>query len=209
MHTYVAYLLTIAVFFAHPPGPSQLLFMAHAVRHGVRPATATMAGDLSANTLQIIATGFGIAGLIVASAQALTVVKWAGVAYLAWVGMRTLLTAPATAGPATVPRLGRSLFRQGFITSAANPYAVVFFAALFPQFINPHASLSPQIAVLGVTYLVVDGTILVLLGISARRVFKALGSRAAGWMNRICGGLMIIAALLLSQKEVTSPGNLK
>jgi len=209
LHTYLAYLATVAVFFAHPPGPSQLLFMAHSVRHGVRPATATMAGDLSANSLQIMAAGFGIAGLIVASAEALTIVKWAGVAYLAWVGMRTLIAPPDPVAGTAPPRLGRSLFRQGFVTSAANPYAVVFFAALFPQFIDPQRVLAPQIAILGVTYLVVDGTILLVLGFSAQRVFKALGSRAARWMNRVCGALMIIAALLLSQKEIAPAGDVR
>jgi len=209
LHTYLAYLLTVGVFFAHPPGPSQLLFMAHSVRHGVRPATATMAGDLSANSLQIMAAGFGIAGLIVASAEALTIVKWAGVAYLAWIGIRTLISPPDPAGEAAPPRLGRSLFRQGFVTSAANPYAVVFFAALFPQFIDPQRTLAPQIALLGITYLVVDGTLLLMLGVSAQRVFKALGGRAARWMNRVCGGLMILAALLLSQKDIAPAGDVR
>ena len=56
------------------------------------------------------------------------------------------------------------LFRQGFITSSANPFAVMFFAVLFPQFINPEVSTLPQLAILGVTYLLVDGVILLAWG---------------------------------------------
>ena len=58
------------------------------------------------------------------------------------------------------------LFRQGFITSSANPFAVMFFAALFPQFIDPTASTLPQLGILGGTYLLVDGIILIGLGLA-------------------------------------------
>ena len=94
------------------------------------------------------------------------------------------------------------LFRQGFITSSANPFAVVFFAALFPQFIDPTVSTLPQLAILGGTCLVVDGVILLAWGWLAVKAAARLRARAFGLVNRVCGTLMIGAAILLAGKEL-------
>ena len=145
--TWLAYVATVLLLMS-TPGPSHLLMLSNSLRHGFVPATATAAGDLSANTLQILAAGFGLVGVIFASETAFSVVKWAGVASLVYVGLRLFLRKPPVPGAApTVSR--RKLYFQGFITSAANPKAVVFFAALFPQFIDPAAPLAFQIAILG------------------------------------------------------------
>ncbi len=202
LETYLAYLATVAVFFATPPGPSQLLMVSNSLRHGVRASTATMAGDLSANALQMTAAAFGLAALIATSAGALTLIKWAGVAYLVWVGVRTFLApAPSLAAAAPGSTDRRRLFMQGFLTSAANPKAVVFFAALFPQFLDPASTILPQLLILGATYLVVDGTLLLVWGGTAERLFGALRPRAR-LLNRISGSLMIAAAGLLGLKDV-------
>lgn len=201
LETYLAYLATVLIFFAHPPGPSQLLYMANALRHGMRPATATMAGDLTANTIQIIIAGFGLAGVIAASATFFTAVKWFGVAYLLWIGVRTILSARNTRS-APVATSRSKLFKQGFVTSAANPYAVVFFAALFPQFVDVSRPVAGQILILGLTYIVIDGTILLLFGLAVRRVFAILGSRFERWVGWVSGTLLVAAAMLLSARDV-------
>jgi threonine/homoserine/homoserine lactone efflux protein len=92
------------------------------------------------------------------------------------------------------------LFLQGFLTSGANPEAVFFFAALFPQFLNPAAPLLPQLAILGATYLVIDGTILVLMALGAERLLGGLRHRAR-LLNRAAGAMMIAAAALLGAKD--------
>ncbi|MEB8387174.1 LysE family translocator [Rhodobacteraceae bacterium KMM 6894] len=205
MDTYLLYLVAVAVFFATPPDTSQLLIISNAMRHGLRRSLWTVCGDLSANTLQMTAAAFGLAAIIATSAMAFTVIKWLGVAYLAWIGLQLMLsrrdghdTARAEMSGARPDGAWR-LWRQGFFTSLANPFAVVFFAALFPQFITPGAPILPQLLALGLTYLVVDGAILIVWG--------WLGQRAAGalrgvWTNRICGALMIGAAALLASKDI-------
>ncbi len=198
---YLLYLGTVAVFFARPPGPSQLLFMAGAMQYGLRPALPIIAGDLSANTLQIIIAGFGLTTAIALSAGVFAAVKWAGVAYLVWIGVRTLVAARRARHPRTPPPPGM-LFRNGFVTSAANPYAVVFFAALFPQFIDPALPVTPQVAILGATYLLVDGLLLVLLGALAARLVAALGGHAARWLGSVSGIGLILAAGLLALRGV-------
>jgi homoserine/homoserine lactone efflux protein len=203
LETYLAYLAMVLIFFAHPPGPSQMLFVAGALRHSVRRALPVMAGDLSANALQILAAGFGLAGVIAASATAFAVVKWVGIAYLVWIGIRIIRDAGS--GPRReAPRAGQ-LFRRGFMTSAANPYAVVFFAALFPQFLDPSLPLLPQIVILGATYLVIDGTILLLMGIAAERLSSAAGGRFARRLAWLPGAGLIAAAGALALRGLPEP----
>jgi len=199
--TYLLYLGVLAAFFASPPDTSQLLIVSNSLRHGLRRSLATIAGDLSANAIQMTLAAFGLTAVIAANADALWVVKWAGVAYLAWIGLRLMLGRDRASGPdAAAP--GR-LFRQGFVTSSANPYAVVFFGALFPQFIDPAAAILPQLLILGGTYLLVDGLTLLLWGWAARHTLGRVTALTGVWINRISGALMLGAAALLGLKDIT------
>ncbi|MDW4500098.1 LysE family translocator [Sulfitobacter sp. D35] len=202
LETYLIYLAAVAVFFATPPDTSQLLIVSNAIRHGLRRSLWTVAGDLSANALQMTAAAFGLAAVIATSAQAFAVIKWAGVAYLAWIGLSLMLRAePEMRTGAGVAGTRLRLFRQGFVTSLANPFAVVFFGALFPQFIDPALPLLPQLLILGATYLAVDGAILLGWGWLGRRAAGLIGTRSRAVVNRVCGGLMIAAAGLLALKD--------
>ena len=89
---YLVYLAAVAVFFATPPDTSQLLIIANAMRHGLRRSLWVIAGDLSANVLQMTAAAFGLAAVIATSATAFSVIKWLGVAYLVWIGLRLMLS---------------------------------------------------------------------------------------------------------------------
>jgi len=200
LETYLLYLGVLAAFFVTPPDTSQLLIISNALRHGVKRSLATIAGDLSANTIQMTLAAFGLTALIAANANALWIVKWLGVAYLVWIGVKLLLSKPQADRPSAAPA-GR-LFRQGFITSSANPYAVVFFAALFPQFIDAAVPVLPQLMILGGTYLVVDGLILLLWGWTATRTLGKIRALTGVWINRVSGALMIGAAALLGVKDI-------
>lgn len=201
IETYLVYLAVLAAFFATPPDTSQLLVVSNSLRHGLRRSVATVAGDLSANTIQMTLAAFGLTAVIAANAQALGVIKWAGVAYLVWIGLSLLLSRPVP--PGTAPFPGGRLFRQGFLTSSANPYAVVFFGALFPQFIDAAAPVLPQLVILGTTYLVVDGLILLLWGWAATRTLGRVKNLSGRWINRVSGGLMIAAAVLLGLRDLS------
>lgn len=202
--TYLLYLAAVAVFFATPPDTSQLLVVANAMRHGVRRTVWVIVGDLTANTVQMTAAAFGLAALIATSATAFVLIKWCGVAYLVWIGLRMMWAsgAQAEAQAAQAARPGR-LFRLGFVTSMTNPFAVVFFAALFPQFLTAQAPVLPQLLLLGATYLVVDGATLLLWGWAGDRVAARFAGGAMRHVHRLCGGLMIGAAVLLGLKDIT------
>ena len=200
--TYLIYLAAVAVFFATPPDTSQLLIISNSVRYGLRKRAYTIAGDLSANCLQMTGAAFGLAAIIATSATAFSVIKWLGVAYLIYIGIQ-LFRSRDDVNDVDANQSGQAfrLYRQGFVTSMANPFAVVFFGALFPQFIDPALAILPQLLILGVTYLIVDGAILLLWGWLGVRAASALKRHSFGLINKICGALMIAAAALLGSKD--------
>jgi homoserine/homoserine lactone efflux protein len=200
--TYLIYLAAVAVFFATPPDTSQLLIISNSVCYGLRKSAYTIAGDLSANCLQMTGAAFGLAAIIATSATAFSVIKWLGVAYLIYIGIQ-LIRSRDDVNDVDANQSGQAfrLYRQGFVTSMANPFAVVFFGALFPQFIDPALAILPQLLILVVTYLIVDGAILLLWGWLGVRAASALKRHSFGLINKICGALMIAAAALLGSKD--------
>ena len=203
--TWTLYVLTVLALMS-TPGPSQLLMLTNSGVHGFRRSLATAAGDLSANALQMLAAGLGLAAIIAASATALTVIKWAGVAYLIWLGVRMIRRAKPDGSIGQGQRKQASLktlWLQGFLTSAANPKAVVFFAALFPQFITVDVPFWPQFLILSATYIVMDGIFLSAYGLGSSWIAKQFKVSARVWIERVGGGFMIGAALLLGLKSIS------
>lgn len=202
--TWTLYVATVLALMS-TPGPSQLLMLSNSAAHGFKRSLATACGDLTANFLQMLAAGLGLAAVIAASASALSVIKWLGVAYLIWLGVRMIRKASATESPrygaGTTAQL-RTLWLQGFLTSAANPKAVVFFAALFPQFIDPASPFAPQFAILSATYIFIDGAFLSVYGSGASWIASRFKGDAKVWIERAGGGFMIVAAILLGLKSI-------
>jgi threonine/homoserine/homoserine lactone efflux protein len=126
--------------------------------------------------------------------------RWAGVAYLVYLGLRQWRAAPVALGDVAAPRVSRArLYWTGVIVNATNPKTLFFYAAFFPQFLDPAAAHGPQIALLCVTFLVVqtllDGSYALLGG----RLRPWLVSRArARLRNRITGSLLMGAGLGLA-----------
>jgi len=169
----------------------------------VRRSLWTVAGDPSANVVQTTAAGFGLASIVATSADVLVWVKWLGVACLIWIGIALLRAKPRDHAPGAAAGTGVGvLFRQGFFTSGANPYAVVFFGALFLQFIDPAAPILPQLVLLGGTYLLVDGVTLILWSVFARQTLGWLKGLTVRGISRISGCLMIGAAALLASRDM-------
>ena len=196
--TWLLYVGTVLIFMS-TPGPSHLLMLSVSMSNGFHRSLATAAGDLTANAAQIILAGLGLAAVVTASQYGFTIIKWAGVSYLVWIGVRHIIASfgrRATSPNAAVISL-RELWLRGFVTSAANPKAVVFFAALFPQFLNPEHSLAPQIALLGGTYIVIDGCFLAAYGKGASWIALKLQSKHEAWVERAAGASLISAAILL------------
>ena len=195
---WLLYLGTILLFM-NTPGPSHILMISVSMGNGFKKSLATAAGDLTANAIQILLAGFGLAAVIVSSRYGFAVVKWLGVAYLLWIGTKTIV-ASFNHKSKTVANPTASLthlWLRGFVTSAANPKAVVFFAALFPQFINAQEPLALQICILGATYIVVDGLFLSAYGMGSDWLAKKLQNQYQSLIDRLSGVSLIAAAILL------------
>ncbi|MEO1139782.1 MAG: LysE family transporter [Pseudomonadota bacterium] len=200
---WLLYLTTVFAFMV-TPGPSHLLMLSNSMAHGFRPSLATAVGDLTANAFQMLAASLGLATILVASQNALAIVKWAGVAYLVWIGIRMWRGASKASARQPVARTAspKTLWWQGFLTSAANPKAVVFFAALFPQFINPSQPFVIQFLVLSLTYIVVDGAFLASYGAGAGWLASRLRGKAIAVVHRVGAMFLIGAAFLLGLKTL-------
>ncbi len=199
--TWITYVATVLLLMS-TPGPSQLLMLSNSATNGLRRGLFTAAGDLTANLLQMLAAGLGLAALIATSGNALAVIKWLGVAYLVFLGVRQIMGVKNKAAKKAQRTSRKALWMQGFITSAANPKAVVFFAALFPLFIDGALPFWPQFAILSATYLTLDGLFLTAYGGSASWLAARLKGPARLWLDRIGGSFMILAAMLLGLKSL-------
>jgi len=198
---WITYVITVLLLMS-TPGPSQLLMLSNSATNGLRRGMYTAAGDLTANLFQMLAAGLGLAAVIASSAYALAVIKWFGVGYLVFLGARQIMRAESKASPTAQRTTRRALWLQGFITSAANPKAVVFFAALFPLFIDGALPFWPQFAILSATYLTLDGLFLTVYGSGASWLARRLDGPARKWLDRIGGSFMILAAILLGLKSL-------
>jgi threonine/homoserine/homoserine lactone efflux protein len=144
------------------PGANQLLGLSNAVRHGTGYALAGVGGRLAAFVVLIAVVVAGLGAVLAASATALTVIKWIGVVYLAWIGISALRrgwrTPAVPAGMA--PTEAKALFPimgSEFVVAISNPKALLLFAALLPQFVaGSEGGTGAQIAVLGTAYLGVE-----------------------------------------------------
>lgn len=157
------------------PGANQLLGLRNAVRYGMARAMIAVAGRLVAFVVFIGLVVVGLGAVLTASVVAFTVIKWAGVVYLVWIGLVTLRRSARESvvdeEPPAVPT--RRLVGQEFLVAITNPKAMLLFAALLPQFTGPgQESLPLQLAVLGATYLVIE--VVVALG------YALVGSRLRG-----------------------------
>jgi homoserine/homoserine lactone efflux protein len=196
---YLAFVLASAVLILIP-GPNVTLLVANSLAYGARRALATLAGTSSAIALQLVITVLGMTSLMLVLATWFEWLRWAGVLYLVYLGVQQWRAAPVALedmGPQGVA--SRALFWRGFLVSATNPKTLLFYAAFFPQFVDPASPLLPQLLLMSTTFLglatVLDGGYALLAG-RLRLLFR--GRRRARLRNRLTGSLLIGAGLGLA-----------
>jgi threonine/homoserine/homoserine lactone efflux protein len=182
------------------PGPSVLLTVAHAMAFGTRRALVTLAGIVSGISVQLAVTLIGMTSFMLFLAEWFEVLRWAGVAYLVYLGLQQWLSKPEAVGtPTNASRSGRSLYAQGFLVTVTNPKSMVFLAAFFPQFVDPAAPLVPQLTVMSAAFLIITFVFTWLWCLPAARLGHWLsGRRRLLWRNRITGTLFLGAGLGLA-----------
>ncbi len=189
------------------PGPSVLLITANSMKYGKKKTTGTILGDLSANLVQIILASAGLATIVISSGELFQSIKWFGVLYLIYMGAKKILVEPdfEINDINSKQKSFKNLYIEGFLMSAANPKAIIFFAALFPLFINKDLPFLEQVAVLAITFLVLDGLTLLIYTYFATKLKEYLeNKRKASLQNKIVGSLLILSGFLLSLVQRTN-----
>ena len=202
LQTWLLYVATVFLVSA-TPGPNMLLAMTHGIHYGVRRTMMTCLGLMSGLGLIMAGSSAGLGALLVASEQWFSLMKWAGAGYLIYLGIKTWRSDPKPveelreAGDVSATPL--RMFRNGFFVSMSNPKAFVFFAALFPQFMDAQMPQGPQLLVLVSTFVVIES--------SWQFAYACGGSRLAAWLNtaqrlklvnQLSGGAFVAAGVVLS-----------
>ncbi len=184
------------------PGAGAIAAMSAGLNHGLRRGWPIVIGLVAGIWTQILVVGIGLGALIAASSLAFLVVKWAGVAYLVWLGIQQWRApaAPLVAADSQAPEVtGRALFLRGWMVNAVNPKGTVFLLAVVPQFLELTRSLAPQYAVIAGTLAFTDIVVMALYMVLAARVLRLLRAPThLKAMNRVFGGLFVLAGSLLA-----------
>lgn len=205
--TYLLYVAAVALLII-TPGPTMLMCMTNSVNHGPRRAMTSVAGAVTAVLCVMLLSAMGLGALLAASETAFTTAKVVGAAYLIWLGIKTFRSDAAAlavgddqggaVGSVPAQQRTRSFYLQGLLVGASNPKAILFFAAFFPQFLNPALPMAPQFAILALTFMAFEFTVLTLCALGVARIVPLLKtSGPVKWINRICGGLFTLMGGLL------------
>lgn len=179
------------------PGPDSLLIMSRSAGQGWRAGAAAALGIGAGTLVHVVAGALGMSALLAASATAFVVVKLAGAAYLVWLGIQRWREPLALAEPGA--EVNRAFYRQGILVNLGNPKAIVFIAALVPQFIDPAAPQWPQFAVIALTMCSLDSAVMSCYALLASRFRGVLSSPRRGLLaNRVFGGIFVAAGALLA-----------
>ena len=179
------------------PGPNVSLIVANAIAFGRRQGLVTVAGTATAQVFQLAVVAFGMTSFMLLLAQWFEWLRWAGVAYLLWLGYQHWREDPASVTPEQLARRAstKTAFWRGALVAATNPKVLFFYAAFFPQFIDPGLPPAPQLALLCTTFLAIATLLDSGWALLAAQLHSWLGnSRRARIRNRITGSLMIGAA---------------
>ena len=202
LETWLLFVVTEAVLSA-TPGPAVLFVLSQAIRHGASKSTWASLGILSANAMYFVLSATSLGAIIAASYNLFFVIKWAGAAYLIYLGLQCFFSKSSVlmldeAQIVAVP--SRRIWLDAFLLQGANPKALLFFTAILPQFIDTHRSVTLQVLILGVSSVVVEFAILFAYGhLASRTVAAVKNPRFEKISNRVAGSLLIGAGLGLAK----------
>jgi threonine/homoserine/homoserine lactone efflux protein len=192
------------------PGPDVLYIVGNALRSGARAGVVAALGINAGCFVHIFAAAVGVSALLAASVTAFSVLKWAGAAYLVWVGMRLLAArSPERWGSQSSPPAYETansmlaIFRGGFLTNALNPKVAIFFLAFVPQFIAP-ATEHKALAFLGLGAIFNIDSVFVnaLWALAAAWIARTQAvQRSLTWLDRVAGLMFVGFGLKLALSD--------
>jgi threonine/homoserine/homoserine lactone efflux protein len=205
IETFILFVFTTAIV-VFSPGAAAIAVASQAAANGGKRALAGVCGVALANVVYFVLSATGIAALIIASNLVFSIIKWAGVAYLLWLGTTAIFSRSGMINLGVGKRQTHwgKLFSQGFVVEFANPKALLYFAAILPQFVERELPILPQLVIMGLTTLAMD-----LVSYSA---YGFLGDRIArgglkGWVvnliNKAAGGALIYVGAKMASASVS------
>ena len=203
--TYLTYIAVVFGLFLIP-GPAVLLVLARSISGGRRVGVATGLGVACGDLIHATLATLGLSAILMTSALAFEIVKYAGVAYLVFLGIRSFLERSEDLTLGRTKRIGMAqAFRQAILAEALNPKTALFFLAFLPQFIKPdNGSVVAQFAILGLTFAVMSAMFTaVLAGASGSVAAWVNGHRQIGrWQGKVIGSIYLAlgARLALQQR---------
>jgi threonine/homoserine/homoserine lactone efflux protein len=198
LHVYLAFVVATAIMIALP-GPSVLLTVAHSISFGWHHALYTVAGATMGIAVQLIVAAIGLTSLLNVVAEAFEWLRWAGAAYLVYLGVKQWRSASKPLGFDTSSVSNKNLFVQGLVITIPNPKSLIFIAAFLPQFIDASRPLGLQFTYIVPTFLVITFTVTSVWAFAvgyARRFLR--NQRAFRTVFRATGGMMIAAGMGLA-----------
>jgi homoserine/homoserine lactone efflux protein len=179
------------------PGPAVLYVSTRGATGGMRSGALAAGGVLLADALYIVLSVTGLSAVLAASYELFTLLKWAGVIYLLYLGVQLLRSAASPNLPAAAPAASsgvRKSFLAGFALHAANPKALLYFGSLVPQFVDPAAPISWQLALLAAIHLSTAAVVLLVYAAAASYFRHSVSSSFAGRAFRAAAGTSLVGA---------------
>lgn len=185
------------------PGPSMLLALTHGMYYGARRSLASALGSVMVTFIQCLISVVGLGAVLIASETAFLIIKWGGAAYLLYVGLGLFLAKGGMSSEQQQSNVKttslRKMFWQSALVAASNPKAIIFFTAVFPQFINPEGSLVWQSVILTTVCTLVAFVCFMIYVLSGQKLI-ALLSRSAiqRYFRKVIGGTFIGSGVALA-----------
>ena len=197
LELYAAYIVA-CILIAIVPGPTVTVIVANSLRHGARAGLLNVAGTQLGLALMMLTLIVGLTSVIAAMGWLFDWLRYAGAAYLVWLGWKLLRSPDALAETTDRAQPRGGFFLQGFLVMMANPKALLFFGAFIPQFVDARGDYVAQIVLLGVTAMIValisDGAYAVLTG----RAGALLSRRRVKLVSRLSGVCLVGSGLWLA-----------
>ena len=195
--------IQIILFLFITPGSPRVLVVSYAMTYGMKKTVWTALGDISANAMQMIVVTFVIGSLLIRYPQIMVVMKWLGVAYLlylAYVLYRTRVK-NFNSSKEDASKNSLSFFRDGFMVAGLSPKALIFFGAIFPNFMDFNGNYIGQFIILAITYVVLDFTTLIIYGMGAKKISLWLQANPKT-INLVSSAALLIIALITAFVKV-------
>ena len=195
--------IQIILFLFITPGSPRVLVVSYAMTYGMKKTVWTALGDISANALQMIVVTFVIGSLLIRYPQIMVVMKWLGVAYLLYLAYELYRAQVKNFNSSEEDASKKSLsfFRDGFMVAGLSPKALIFFGAIFPNFMDFNGNYIGQFIILAITYVVLDFTTLIIYGMGAKKISLWLQANPKT-INIVSSAALLIIALITAFVKV-------